>query len=332
MCYLIGMERIALYNSLRINWQSNPRMAVKPWQVENYRKLTFDQLFKGLGKFGIVLDKPFFLSLSEQVSSPEDFVDHLLAESEESVELYDQIYLLVFELWRRLVPEKQTLGLFCDELDYQIEAFDRGDLTHFQEIEDAISHLQTILEDNVEEGASPQALFRSIQENSAHDVESFLYDFIEMQIENGNRGYADDLIQALLPYVEEPCWIQFLSLKIVTENDEHEAEKLLHVLIKEAIEKKDPEFIFTLLFHLAQTGSLKEFQELAKVVTPLLETEQDFQDLIDACIDFAHFKDADKDEKELKQLLSGRSRRSLEARFDRNDPDLASLNQLIKKF
>lgn len=325
------MERIALYNSLRINWQSNPRMAVKPWQVENYRKLTFDQLFKGLEKFGVVLDKPFFLSLSEQVSSPEDFVEHLLEENEESVELYDQIYLIVFELWRRLVPEKQSLGLFCDELDHQIEAFDQGDLAHFQETEDAISHLQAILEDNVEGGASPQELFRSIQENSAHDVESFLYDFIELQIENGNQGYADDLIQAFLPYVEEPCWLKFLALKIVSGNDLKKEEKLLHALIKEALEKKDPEFIFTLLFHLAQTGSLKEFQDLTKVLIPLLETEQDFQDLIEASIDFAHFKDADKEEKELNQLLLSRKSVNAEAPFDRKDVDLATLNQLIKK-
>ncbi|MFV0339321.1 MAG: hypothetical protein ACK5MA_01640 [Parachlamydiaceae bacterium] len=325
------MERIALYNSLRINWQNNPRLNVKPWQVENYRKLSYDQLFKGLEKFGVVLDKPFFLSLSEQVPSPEEFVEHLLADNEESGELYDQIYLLVFELWRRLVPEKQTLGLFCDELDHQIESFDRGDLAHFLEIEEAIDQLETILEDNASEESTPQDLFHSIQENSAHDVESFLYDFIEMQIENGNPGYAEDLVETFLPYVEEPCWLNFLALKITSGKDLNEAEKLLHALIKEAIEKKDLELIFTLLFHLAQTGALKEFQELVKTAVPLLKTEEDFQDLVEACIDFAHFKDADAEEKELKQLLESRKQRNKAALFLARDEGMALLTPLIKK-
>lgn len=326
------MERIALYNSLRINWLANPRLVVKPWQVENYRKLSFEQLFKGLEKFGIYLDKPFFLSLSEQVASPEEFVEHLLAENEESAELYDQIYLLVFELWRRLVTEKQTLGLFCDELDHQIEAFDKGDAGHFQEIEDAISHLQTILEDNAEASSNRQELFRSIQENSAHDIESFLYDFIEMQVDNDNKRYADDLIQAFLPYVEEGCWFRFLFLKLVAGKDLNDAEKLLHALIKEAVEKKDIEFHFTLLFYLAQIGELKEFTEITKALIPLLETEQDFQDLIEACVDFAHFKDADALEKQLSALLTSRKGKNIQAPFEKNDADLAALNQLIKNF
>ena len=325
------MERIALYNSLRINWQQTPSLSVKPWQVENYRKLSYEQLFKGLEKFGVVLDKPFFVSLSEQVASPEEFVEHLLAENEESGELYDQIYLYVFELWRRLVPEKQTLGLFCDELDHQIEAFDKGELAHFLEIEEAIDQFQAILEDNASEGSSPQDLFRSIQENSAHDIETFLYDFIEMQIENSNSGYAEDLIETFLPYVEEPCWLNFLALKIIGGKDLNEAEKLLHALIKEAAGKKDLELIFTLLFYCAQAGSLKEFQELSRMATPLLKTEEDFQDLIEACIDFAHFKDSDSQEKEFKLILEGRKQFKKEAPFAAKDKSMDLLSPLIKK-
>ena len=39
---------------------------------------------------------------------------------------------MIFELWRRLVPEKQTVSLIADEVDYQISAYDLGELERME--------------------------------------------------------------------------------------------------------------------------------------------------------------------------------------------------------
>ena len=118
------MQRHALYNLLRMNWKEHKDLDVEPWQVEDYRKLSLEALFKRLSDLSISLDRVSFLAFADDLDTPEDFADSLNDESDNDPMVQDQIYLLIFELWRRLIPEKQSLSIFCDELDRRIEMYD----------------------------------------------------------------------------------------------------------------------------------------------------------------------------------------------------------------
>ena len=106
----------ALYNLLRINWLEDPSIGVQPWQVEDYRVLSTADLFSKLEKLKIPLNEESFLLYVESSDSPEELVECLCLDDED-LEISDQSYLLLFELWRRLIPEKESLSIFCDELD-----------------------------------------------------------------------------------------------------------------------------------------------------------------------------------------------------------------------
>lgn len=134
----------ALYNLLRMNWLENDQIQVQPWQVEDYREKSDEALFQLLADLGARLDKATFLAYVDNTDSPEDMADCLWVK-EENPETFDRIYLVIFELWRRFAPEKQTLSIFCDELDQLIGLYDHGELEE-EKIQAALSELQRILE------------------------------------------------------------------------------------------------------------------------------------------------------------------------------------------
>jgi hypothetical protein len=320
------MERRALYNSLRINWQLDPTLDVEPWQVEDYRLKSIEELFQELNKLNLRLDHRHFLAFCDEMETPEDLADMLVSEGdEEDQSKSDQIYLIVFELWRRLVPEKQTLSLFCDEFDHLIDLYDAGRIESPEPIEDVISGFIELLSERNDKGEDPQALFESVLQGCAHDVEGFLYDFIAMQIEAGNIDYASDLVEAFLPYAIDTRWFWFLHAQVSAESDQAKARQIVHDLIKEC--KNDPEtgFNLELLAYLAKTEEERPFLQLKAATIPLLETEEDFWDLLSSIEDFYHFKDRENEEKLIADLRKRRHQNDPAKPLSSSDPDLLKL-------
>src|SRR5947208_7129015 len=121
------MQRRALYNLLRLNWLRDRSLPVEQWQVENYRNLPIETLFKNLTHLEINSDRISFLSLTEEFDNPEELTEAFFTDNSPDPKKFDQAYLNIFELWRRLVPEKLCLSIFGDELDYQIDLYDQGE-------------------------------------------------------------------------------------------------------------------------------------------------------------------------------------------------------------
>ena len=180
------IERKALYNLLRMNWMSDSNVKAEPWQVQDYRVLSLSSIFQQLSKFGLQSDRNIFLKIADPFDAPEELSDMLLKDVDISPEGQDKIYLLVFELWRRLFPEKISLSILCDELDYQIFLYDQCDPTSFESIQDIIANLQKLMDDSIDVGEKPALVFSSICAGCANDLESFLYDYIAEQIDLGN--------------------------------------------------------------------------------------------------------------------------------------------------
>jgi hypothetical protein len=278
------LERRALYNSLRMNWERDPTLDVEPWQVEDYRAWETDRLFDELAKHNLRMNAEQFLFYSEEDDSPEALTGSLILE-EVDPKHEDQVYLLVFELWRRLLPERQSLSIFCDELDFRIDQFDLHPEEDGEAIQDALASLEEVLDENTDEGLDPEEAFELFSSYCANDLRSFLYDFIADAIDAGDIGYATDLLEGFVPYLGEDPWFHFLQVRLWAEADPNRGAEGIAVLLEE---KPDLGLRLEILEFLAKEGEREQFVQVAKEALPLVSTEADLFDLLHYCADYYH--------------------------------------------
>lgn len=314
------INRRALYNSLRMNWILNPKLKVEAWQVEDYRAMPTDQLFERLEDMDIRLDKISFAAFADTVDNPEDLTESLSHDSSDEMAVQDQIYLIVFELWRRLLPEKPCLSVLCDEIDHQIHVYDQGQTETGEEIADALANLQVILDENTDEGADPHEAFDCINSGCANDIESFLHDFISEKIDDANYSYATELLEGFGSYLHDDRWVEFLRARLVAISDPEEANKIVRQLINQKTSHPDLEFNLEVLAFLVSIGDRETFEKLIKQSAELVQLEEDFQALVSISADFYHRLDREQIEKSLQSILKQRERHNLDKDFDLKDP------------
>lgn len=322
------MNRRALYNSLRMNWVLDPSFEVEAWQVEDYRAMPIDLIFEKLENHKIFLDKTSFLAFADSVETPEELTDALLADTTVDSEGYDQCYLLVFELWRRLLPEKPCLSIFCDEMDHQIHLYDRGE-QNAEAIQDALANLQVLLDENADSGVDPHEAFEYINTGCANDLEEFLYDFISEKIDDGNDSYAIDLLEGFGAYVQDVKWFELLRARLIAKDEPEEANHIVEQLLEDKRINPDIEFYLEVLSFLVSSGDKKTFEGLVTQIADLIQVEEDFQSLVSICADFYHRLDRENLENALQELLDKRSKVSLDRSFDRKDPQFAEFFKIL---
>ncbi len=327
------INRRPLYNSLRMNWVMDPTLDVEPWQVEDYRAMPLDVLFERLEDKGICLDKSSFKIYAESVDTPEDLTDALLADFDEAdTKTQDQVYLTIFELWRRLLPEKNCLSIFCDELDHQIHLFDGGQVESIESIQDALANLQAILDENVDNGSDPVEAFECIESGCANDIEIFLHDFIAELIDEGNYSYANELLDGFLNYLHDVKWFEFLRARLLAANNNvAEATLMIRELIEDKSSPPDLELNLEILSFMVRNGDRETFERLVRQTTDLLQIEEDFQALLSICADFFHRLDCEQVEEALLSLLKQRQKHDGEKKFDRREPQLKEFIKIISR-
>jgi hypothetical protein len=313
------IQKKALYNLKRMSWLDDKNKDVKLWEREDYRALSLETLFKRLEKKGHVFNRARFEKLIEEYETPEELAEDL--------NLDDETYLLFFEVWRKISPETQCFSFFCDELDHQIYLFDRGLIQDFEPLEDILGKLQVIIEENMDEGVDPQGVFKHIASGLANDLEGFLYDFISEQIDHDNLPFAVDLLEELSPCFIDKKWFTFLKIRTL----EHKDPVAVNLFIRQLILKETPEleFNFELLSFLAEGGDKLLFKALLDQTIPLLETEEDFQDLIEVSLHFTRSLKAKEKEKALKIVLDRRKKIRSETLLNHQDLDLAQLKEIM---
>lgn len=316
----MDIERRALYTALRLSWLSDPSIQVEPWQVENYREMSLPLIFSRIKHIGYHLDKESFNALAESYESPEDLVDELTADDEIEPKKEDQLYLLLFELWRRFEKEKPSLSIFCEELDHQIHLYDQGALKSFEEIQDLFSKLQLILEENSEEGADPESILQMIGHGCANDIEGFLYDFVAEQIESGNYSYAQDLLDSFSDYTSDKKWFDLLRVRLIANTEPRQAPSALESLSESALESTDLEFCLEVLSESIYEGDKDLFLQLVKHCIPLLQCEEDLQDLVSTCIEFLRLLDKDAEKEVLESAIKSRATIPDAQPFSAKDP------------
>lgn len=316
----MDIERRALFNSLRQHWLLDPKLTVKEWQVMDYRALALDELFELMKDTGYCLDRDSFLAYAEVSESPEEMTMHLSGDDLDQSSV-DRLYLILFELWRRLLPERRSLSVFCDELDHCIYLYDNGKLSSLEPLENALAELVQIILENKDEGEEPAAILALIGEGCANDIEAFLFDFISEMIDQKNRSYAKDLIESLKGTFEDPKWLELLEARIIVEQDPNEAHHLVDYLIGEG--EGDVEFYLELMRFLVQSGDKELFRRAAECALSLLELEEEYVEWASLVQDYFHYLDKEAEEKLVESILK-RNQYTSNA-----DPDLKRLLELL---
>ncbi|NGX39985.1 MAG: hypothetical protein KR126chlam1_01325 [Chlamydiae bacterium] len=318
----------ALFNYLRMNWEEDPSIVVEPWQVEDYRQLSEEELYQRLEALGIALDHGRFLGYAAEAPSPEELIETLWVD--ESEENLDNAYLLLFELWRRLLPGRQSLSIFCDELDHLIDHFDRGTLENEEAIQNALSDLQGILDEQSDRGEGPKALFREISLYCAHDLESFIYDFSSKQIDEGNSTTASELIDGFSLYITDKKWFDFLQQRLISPVDGEEAEHMLLRLFEELEGEPDFDLLLEIARQLVNKGSVSHFIRAVLLARGSIQSEQDFQELLALTSEFYRLLDHEVESKELALILKERQGNDLDAPLSPDEDLVRALYDLFE--
>lgn len=315
---------------MQMNWKEDPSLPIEPWQIEDYRHLPISILFGRLKTWKIALDETRFISYAESCSSPEELVEVLWVEEDDSH--LDEAYLLVFELWRRLLPEKQSLSIFCDELDHLIDLYDNGALENEELLVEALTDLESVLDEHADQGEDSKQIFTEISLYCAHDLESFIYDYASAQLDQGNGVYASELVDGFFPYILDIKWFDFLHLRLIAETDIDEANIMLSRLLEILKDEPDFELLLEIARFLVHSGATTHFVQTVKQARKWIGTEQDFQELLAISCEFYRLLDREEETSAVAQILKERQGNPLEEAISPQDASLKAYYQLFENF
>lgn len=323
------LHKKAQYNLLQINL---PRIEsgelnvadLEPWQTENYREHSTDTLLARLNELGISFDQTDFTHYAEEFEEPEELANSV-AKERPTLE-QDHAFLLIFELWRREFPEKRTLSIFCDELDFQMTQYDLG---HDNEVGDMLAYLLQILEENVDKGLNPQETLQTIQTYCANEIESFLFDYTLAQLEEGEIDYAADLLDGFYPYINDSLWFAYLHARVAYADAPASGCERLEAIITEIDETTSIDLVEEMLYFLADSGNHTLFHDLAQKMFPLMQTEGDLKEFLEIC--YLHYDHLELPDPgiALSKIFHNRKAIAPETPLDENDPDLAKVQAIL---
>ncbi len=292
----------ALYNILQISMKEDSSIRAEPWQILDYRSFSEKELLEKLSKLHPSLTKENFFLYAETCESPEELVECLWLQEEDLVG-QEKTYLLLFELWRRYFPERQSLSIFCDELDALISQFDEGVDMEDENWHVILSELEDILDRNTDLKADPKEIFSSILQYTAHDVESFLYDYIFELIEEENETLAISLIEAFDDYVLEKKWLTLLRARLLSSSRLDVWTGLIHRLLEEEEENPSLPFLMEVFFFLKEQNDAPLFFKCTKQMLPLLSPSQELQDVLQHTAEFCKGLHKDSLEQSILHIL-----------------------------
>ncbi|MBI5274226.1 MAG: hypothetical protein HY860_04145 [Chlamydiales bacterium] len=300
-----GFKGRALFNLLRLKYRNQQLpTSLEQWQIEDYRAMNTEALFHRLLFLGVSLDLEAFKLYTASCDSPEKLLYYLSAKEEnDSSKL--QIYLIVFELWRRFVPEKQSLSILTDEIDHKIEQHYQGELEEDQ-AQVMFVTLEDIFDQAVDEGQPPKGVFVALSNYMAHNLEHFLYDYIGKMIAQNKDLTASELIDGFYPYIQQETAFDLLKVKLLAKADVEEATIAAQRLSEKIIEEKNKSLAFDLIQFLAQEGTPEVFFQTYQKIVPLIETEKDFKQMLEIAASYYRGFDKELEEEQIQHLINSR--------------------------
>lgn len=296
------LQTKAIYMLLRLNAAEDPAVTADPWALEDLRILPLDAVFARLEKYGLPFDRKTFHHFAADCETPEELADLLLPDGA-SEKQRDPFYLIVFELWRRLLPEKQSLSIFCDELDHRIALYDQGEAGSDELVQEGLGNLLEVLDENADAGADPEEVFLAICDYCAHDLESFFYDYIADLLDGGHSLYASELIEGFSPYVNDPLWFDFLRVRLLSFTDVGDANLALYRLLENELD-------FALLVEMLRflvSGERELFAQAIQKALPFLTAHEEWLEVMEIAADFYRRLGEDEKAEAIQQAMRSKA-------------------------
>lgn len=263
----------ALYNLLFLEGkQDHPDFAV----------FSNKELFTRLEEFSFFLNEDTFIDLAKDRESPEEMYATLKAKKEEMPEMY----LILFELWKRLIHDKKTISIFCDELDLMIHNYDLRRGENEEKLQEKIFLLQDILDAGVDAKQNPHEIFQLVSDYLAHDLESFIYDYIFELIEKDKDTLASELLDGFYPYIKELLWFDYLRLCLLFKNPGEELSRFFANFIESLMANPDPELLIEVLLLIQKQDCGQFFLTLFRFVVAKITNYGQLYELLDIAANF----------------------------------------------
>lgn len=305
----------AKYNLLQYKRRESPDLAIFDWQVRDYRSLDSKELFLGLQSFGIDLNEKDVHQLADSGKTPEEIDFSLTGEKKE------EAYLYLFELWRRLCPDRKCISIFCDQLDAFIDAYDQGANNQDETI---LMELFDILDESVDQGLKPKAVYKQLTPYLAHDLESFFYNYIYDQIDKDNEVGASEILENIYEYVEGNLWFEFLRIRLLRGALSEDATAMMARFLEKLKAKPDIDLSFELLYYMIETGHKELFISTYKTVLKEIETEDHFMEMLEIIFSYYSLNDLEREESLIRELIQERKNIPLRQKISFKDKEILS--------
>ncbi|MEM8629305.1 MAG: hypothetical protein AAGF04_04475 [Chlamydiota bacterium] len=297
---------------------------------EDFRTFSENELFSRLASIGAPLDKEQFLHLAKQTRNPEELTQRLLLQ-QKPPPLFSPTYLLIFELWRRFLPERRPHALFFDELDRQIFLYYQ-DKEAKQELQQHITSFLNRLTEERNKGKTAHEARAFLDPYLAHYFDHFFYDYLADLIDADSCDDAERLLHVFSPYLWEGLWFDFLFLRILSAQESPQFSTKLHALIEELQVHRDRELQLALLEFMQERQDPTSFLFLVEKSTLLLQKEEDFLELVKVVQEYYCRMEKKELEERLSCLLEKRKGYSLKKSFAKKDPDLQEFIDILGLF
>ena len=313
------LQKKAYYNLLYFDYLDGETNSYEKWQIENYEDLSLDDIFCRIQTLNINLDSEKFYSLAQSVNNPEELLD-VLSPSLINEKDIDFLYLLIFELWRRLITDKISISIFCDQLDKSIFAYDHEQIDNDQKLQDLLENLEKLLNENVDQGLDPTDVFSIFSAYCAYDIGNFLYDYILEQMEMDNKRYAIDLLEGFYPYVKKNHWFFLLCLDLC--EDTYQIKKFIFHLLDYMKNHPDVDFGLETLKVIVDKATKEQFLQAISLLLQKRLEKKDLIELLETSCEFFQRYNNEEIEKAVTHLLKQYT----------TSPSLIKQDILIKKF
>ena len=291
----------AYYNLLWLERLRGNSIPAHKWEFLDYRELDFATLFSMLHEFNIFFDADTFESLSEDADSPEEFSERIEIEDKDDKR---KIYLIVFELWRRLIEDKESVSIFCDELDRIVAAYETE--KDDQQLLFILHKVLEILERNTCLDEPPEEIFQRLSLYIAHDLENVIYTYIDTKLKSGSEDSCLNLIEHFMPYIKEKRALKFLKLKSLPNAFYEEKEKLTIYIVSSLQENVNLSLSISILFYLIERNSAELFSELFSFLIHHISEEKPLVALLDVLVAYHRKMGQEEKQQQVYQFLQKR--------------------------
>jgi len=242
---------------------------------------------------------------------------------------HEQVFLSVFELWRQLVPHKQSLSLFVDQFDHLIEEYEEGKLESDEELQTAIETVQVILDDNADEGGDPREGYDLFTSYSCHDLEIFIYEYISHQIDVENDLYASQLLDGFYPYVDNKRWFDLLRIRLLSATDVIEGNMKVQRLLESLREDPELYLLFETLHFIIFIGETDQFIATIPSAIEQLKTEGDLRELLLLTTEYLDSINKDTEVEEINELIEKQQEKNPQDQLDPKEYTLQILKDIM---